>query len=195
MRGPCVAAALTVLLAMPDAASAGTVTGTVMIAGAPARDTVVYLERGRPTPSGTPRRVSMDQKDLAFVPGVLAVVRGTVIEFTNSDDVQHNVFTPSRAGGKFDLGTYSRGESRSVTLSDAGEVVVLCNIHMEMEARILVLDEPTFGQTRPDGTFAVPEVDAGTYRLRLWRRGWLAHTEIVMVPEGETLHLDVRGER
>jgi plastocyanin len=183
------------LLAMAGAAAAGSVTGTVTIGGAPARDTVVYLERGRPAASGTPRRVSMDQKDLAFVPGVLAVVRGTVIEFTNSDDVQHNVFTPSRAGGKFDLGTYSRGESRSVTLSEAGEVVVLCNIHMEMEARILVLDEPTFAQTRPDGTFSMAGVEGATYRLRLWRRGWLAHTEIVMVPEGDTLVLDVRAER
>ena len=195
MRRTCLVAVLGVALGMPGVAAAGTVSGTVMIGGAPARDTVVYLERGRPAPAGPPRRVSMDQKDLAFVPGVLPVVRGTVIDFTNSDDVQHNVFTPSRVGGKFDLGTYSRGESRSVTLSEAGEVVVLCNIHMEMEARILVLDEPTFGQTRADGTFSIAGVEAGTYRLRLWRRGWLAHTEIVMVPEGDALTLDVRAER
>jgi plastocyanin len=195
MRKPRALAVLVALLGVPHAVAAGTVGGTVTIGGAPARDTVVYLERGRPAPAGPPRRVSMDQKDLAFVPGVLPVVRGTIIDFTNSDDVQHNVFTPSRVGGKFDLGTYSRGESRSVTLSEAGEVVVLCNIHMEMEARILVLDEPTFGQTRADGTFSVSGVEAGTYRLRIWRRGWLAHTEIVMVPEGDALTLDVRAER
>jgi hypothetical protein len=129
------------------------------------------------------------------VPGTLAVLRGTVVEFTNGDDVQHNVFTPSRAGGRFDLGTYSRGESRAVTLSEAGEVVVLCNIHMEMEARILVLDEPSFAHTRPDGTFELSAVPAGTYRLRLWRRGWLPHTEVVMVPEVGTLAVDVRADR
>jgi signal transduction histidine kinase len=38
------------------------------------------------------------------------------------------VFSPSRAAGAFDLGSYSRGQSRSVTMRERGEVLVLCNI-------------------------------------------------------------------
>jgi plastocyanin len=183
------------LLAVPYAARAASVAGTVTLGDEPGCNAVVYLESGRKTAAAPMGRVVMDQKNLAFVPSVLPVVRGTVIEFTNSDDVQHNVFTPSRVAGKFDLGTYSRGESRKVTLNESGEVVVLCNIHMEMEARILVLDEPTFAATRADGSFEVPAVPPGTYRLRLWRRGWLPHTEIVMVPETGRLSVDVHAER
>jgi plastocyanin len=179
-----------VLLAVA-AAHAASVSGTVTIGGAPARDTVVYLEGGREVPPGPPPHAVMDQKNLSFVPAVLPVVRGTVIEFTNSDEVQHNVFSTS-GGEKFDLGTYSRGDSRVVTLSEPGELVVLCNIHMEMEARILVLAEPTFALTRPDGGFALPAVPAGAYRLRVWRRKWLPHTEAVTVPEADTFRLDVR---
>jgi plastocyanin len=190
------AAVLLALVALAAAApaTAGTVTGTVTVRGAPAGDAVVYLEGGRAAaaPAG---RVTMDQRNLSFVPAVLPVVRGTVVEFTNGDDVQHNVFTPSRAGGRFDLGTYSRGQSRQVTLAEAGEVVVLCNIHMEMEARILVLDEPTFAVTGPEGAFTLRDVPPGRYRLRLWKKGWLAHEEPVTVVDEGPLRVDVRAAR
>lgn len=194
MRRAVAIAALAGLLAAPWAARAASVAGKVTVGDDPGCNAVVYLESGKKIAAPPMGRVVINQKNLAFTPAVLAVVRGTVIEFTNSDDVQHNVFTPSRVGGKFDLGTYSRGESRKVTLNESGEVVVLCNIHMEMEARILVLDEPTFAATQADGTFEVPAVPPGTYRLRVWRRGWLPHTEIVMVPETGRLAVDVHTE-
>ena len=184
---------LPLLLAAGASAHAAHVVGSVQIAGSPARDTVVYLQSGRGTPPTPPPHAVMDQKNLSFVPAVLPVVRGTVIEFTNSDDVQHNVFTASSGAQKFDLGTYNRGDSRTVTLSEAGELVILCNIHMEMEARILVLDEATFTMTRPDGSFELPSVPAGSYRLRLWRKRWLGHTETVTVPEKDDVRLDVRA--
>jgi hypothetical protein len=137
----------------------------------------------------------MDQKNLAFVPSVLPVLRGTVIEFHNSDDVQHNVFSPSRIAGEFDLGTYHRGESRSVTFAEPGEAVVLCNVHMEMEAHVVVLRDPYFTLSRADGGYEVAEVPPGSYRLRVWRRGWLAKTWMVQVPAAGTLTVDVPAGR
>lgn len=187
-----VVAVLAVLLAAASARAAD-VAGSVTIAGAPAGGVVVYLEGGRGAPSGPPAHAVMDQKNLSFVPAVLPVVRGTVIEFTNSDDARHNVFTASSGPQNFDLGSYSRGESRVVTLSEPGELVILCNIHMEMEARILVLEEPTFTTTRPDGGFELRPVPAGRYRVRLWRKGWLAHDETLTVPDTESVRVDVRA--
>jgi plastocyanin len=183
---------LTALLVTGGAADAANVVGSVAIGGAPARDVVVYLESGRPPPSTPPARAIMDQKNLRFVPAVLPVVRGTVIEFTNSDDVQHNVFSAASGSQKFDLGTYSRGDSRVVTLSEPGELVVLCNIHMEMEARILVLDEATFTTTRSDGGFELTSVPPGTYRVRLWRKRWLPHSQTIAVSEKDDVRLDLR---
>src|ERR1019366_32735 len=111
----------------------------------------VYLESsGAMPPAVSPARVVMDQKNLTFVPTVLPVVRGTVIEFTNSDDVQHNVFSPSAIAGKFNLGTYGPGAMRRIVLSEPGDVLVLCNIHMEMEAHILVLDGAYFSMVAQD---------------------------------------------
>ena len=94
------------------------------------------------------------------------ITAGTTVEFTNSDDIQHNVFSPSAAAGKFDLGAYGPGAKRSVTLNEPGEVVVLCNIHMEMEARIVVVRDPYFALTAADGTYRIPAVPPGTCLAR-----------------------------
>jgi len=167
------AAAVIVLLASALAVHAATVAGVVRHRGAAARDAVVYLERvDGPAPRPAPGHVVMDQKNLAFAPHVLPVVAGTTVDFTNSDDIQHNVFSPSKSAGAFDLGSYSRGEMRSVTMSEPGDVLVLCNIHMEMEAHILVVRDPFFALTDADGRYRIADVPPGRYAVKLWRSGW-----------------------
>ena len=133
----------------------------------------------------------MDEKNLAFVPQVLPAMRGTVIEFTNSDDVQHNVFSPSAIAGKFNLGTYGPGAARTITLHQPGDVLVLCNIHMEMEAHILVLDGPYFVVTAADGRYRIAEVPAGPYTVKVWQGRWLPATRAIDLPDGGTLRVDL----
>jgi plastocyanin len=185
---------------------AATVAGGVVLDGAPAGDVVVALRTAgatgaRPSPApdvrpaAAPRRAVMDQKHLAFSPAVLPVLRGTVVEFTNSDDVEHNVFSPSEVAGAFDLGTYASGDARAIALEKPGEVHVLCNIHMEMEAHILVLEEPWFAVTAGDGSFAIAGVPAGDYELALWRDGWLPEKRKVTVPGEGEVRVDVTAER
>ncbi len=183
------------LLLAAGACPAAEVAGTVRIGGRPAADAVVYLEGGAspaPAPTRAVAQAVMDQKNLTFIPNVLAVQRGTVIEFTNSDDVQHNVFTPSAAAGRFNLGTYNRGETRSVTLDQSGDAVILCNIHMEMEAHIVVLDGPYFAVTTAAGAFRIADAPPGRYTLKLWRRGWLAYTRAVDIGS-EPLRVDIEA--
>jgi len=175
-----------------SSAHAATVEGAVTVAGQPAPHAVVYLERpGVAPPASPPTRVVMDQKNLAFAPDVLPVVRGTVIEFTNSDDVQHNVFSPSASAGKFNLGTYGPGATRTITLDEPGDVRVLCNIHMEMEAHILVLDAPYFSMVAADGRYRIADVPAGTYTLKIWRARWLSFGQTVELPATGTLTVDI----
>lgn len=175
---------------------AATVVGTIMIGSTQARGAVVYLEGTQhPALGSPPGRVVMDQKDLTFVPRVLPVVRGTTVEFISSDNVLHNVFTPSAIAGKFDLGTYSRGEARSITLNEPGEVLILCNIHMEMEAHILVLNNPYFAVVAQDGSYRIPAVPSGTYVLRVWHERPLRYTQTLQVPETGTLTVELQLER
>jgi plastocyanin len=173
-------------------AGAAVIRGNVRIRGAAVADAVLYLERlDGALPHPAPPRVVMDQKNLAFAPRVLPVVEGTTIDFTNSDDIQHNVFSPARSVGAFDLGTYSRGETRSVTMQRAGDVLVLCNIHMEMEAHILVVRDPWFAKTDASGRFEVADVPPGRYAVKVWRSGWLPLERTLEVTDAPAITLDV----
>lgn len=192
MRDGARAAVVAAWLLSAWPAEAATVEGTVTIDGRPGANAVVYLESPNAAPPvAPPARAVMDQKNLTFVPGVLPVVRGTAVEFTNSDDVQHNVFSPSAIAGKFDLGTYGPGATRSVVLGEPGDVRVLCNIHMEMEAHILVLDTPYFSRTEEDGSYRILEVPEGAYTVKIWHRRWLPFRRTIDVPAGGRFALDV----
>ncbi len=191
MRRAAPAAMLGAWLLSAVCASAAMLEGTATMRGRPAADAVVYLEDSHPSVLTAPAHVVMDQKNLAFAPHVLPVVRGTIIEFTNSDDVQHNVFSPSAIAGKFNLGTYGPGATRSVTLSQPGDVRVLCNIHMEMEAHILVLDSPYFSAVAEDGSYRIRDVPAGTYAMRVWHARWLPFNQTVELPASGSLTVNV----
>jgi plastocyanin len=179
-----------------SSAHAATLEGSVSLDGQPAAGAVVYLEGpGVTAAAASAARVVMDQKNLAFVPHVLPVLRGTVIEFTNSDDVQHNVFSPSAVSGKFNLGTYGPGATRTLTLNEPGEVLVLCNIHMEMEAHILVLNEPYFSTVTANGSYRIADVPAGTYTVKIWHGHWLAQGQTVELPASGNRTVNIAARR
>jgi len=97
-------------------AIAGDVTGKVQCKGVrDNRDAVVYLENvpGQfPAPKEAPQ---IDQIKMTFVPHVLPVLVGTTVKFLNSDSVLHNVYTPSKAGDRFNLGSWPKGQTKSYT--------------------------------------------------------------------------------
>lgn len=70
------------------------------------------------------------------VPVVKAKV-GDKVTFKNDDDFAHNVFSLSSVQ-EFDLGSYKKGEARTVTLSKEGTIEVECAIHPEMKMKIEV---------------------------------------------------------
>lgn len=110
----------------------------------------------------------MDQKNLQFVPHVLAIQRGTKVEFPNSDPLRHNVFSISPAK-RFNLGMYSQGQSRSLVFDQEGIVEVLCNVHLEMSAYIVVLRNPYFARSDAEGRYRIANVPAGHHRIRCWQ--------------------------
>jgi plastocyanin len=115
-----------------------------------------------------PDRVAiMDQKSLRFVPHVLPIQVGTTVEFANSDPLAHNVFSISRPK-RFNLGLYGRGTSRRVRFDQPGVVQLLCNVHQEMSAFIVVVKSPYFARTATDGSFRIESVPAGRHRVRIW---------------------------
>ncbi len=180
-----------------DDAKAGTISGEVSVRGVRSPENVlVYLEKveGDWKP---PKEVShMDQKKLLFIPRVLPIVKGTKVEFLNSDPVLHNVFWPKSKDGSYkgrNLGTWGKGGKRDVTFDKEGSVVLLCNVHPEMEAHIVVLQNPFFGLVDKDGSYEITGVPPGEYTLKTWYENpkkLRPKSEKVTVKAGDTTQAD-----
>jgi plastocyanin len=155
------------------------------------RRSVVYLESAprRAFEQTEPSRVMMDQRKENFIPHLLAVTTGTVVDFPNGDPFYHNVFSLSKAGS-FDLGRYAQGKSRSVQFNKAGIIRVFCEIHSHMNAYILVFSHPYFGVTDEAGRYRIDNVPPGTYSVVAWNEGVSSEPRPVTLPDGGITELD-----
>jgi plastocyanin len=146
---------------------------------------VVYLEGEFPK-STTPLPVlEMKQKDLTFDPPLLAVQRGTRVEFPNLDDTYHNIFSYSPAK-RFDLGRYRSDEKPvpSQVFDVAGLVTLRCDIHEHMRALILVVDTPYFVITDATGHFRLTGLPNGHYTLKAWIDSKTTRSQAVELKDG-----------
>ena len=143
---------------------------------------VVYLESAPRSAfdERDPGHAVMDQRNERFVPHVLAVMVGTIVDFPNSDLIYHNVFSLSRAK-RFDLGRYAAGKSKGVRMDRPGVVRVFCDIHSHMNAFVLVFNHPFFDVTDVDGRFQLPSLPSGTYTIVAWYEGEARATRSVAV--------------
>jgi plastocyanin len=153
---------------------------------------VVYLETAPRAAfdERDPGRVVMDQRNETFVPHLLAVMVGTVVDFPNSDLTYHNVFSLSRAK-RFDLGRYAAGRTKGVRMDRPGVVRVFCDIHSHMNAFVLVFNHRFFDVTDDDGRFELPALPAGTYSIVGWYEGEARITRSVVVPQGGWAEIDL----
>jgi len=131
-------------------------------------DAVVWLTRvgTKETVSPGPT-VRLLQKDKRFKPHMLVVTVGTAIEFPNQDPFFHDVFS-IYLGKPFDLGLYESGAIRKVRFTQPGVSYIFCNIHPEMSAEVIALSTPYFAVTARNGSFRIPSVPPGRYRLEIW---------------------------
>lgn len=104
------------------------------------------------------------------------------IAFPNSDEIRHNGFSPTPSS-KFSLGTYATGDSKDQVFDTPGPVTLLCNVHAEMSAYVIVAETPYFAITDRDGKFSSPKVPAGKYVLRAWHERSQPGLKEIEVPE------------
>jgi hypothetical protein len=61
-------------------------------------------------------------------------------------------------------------------------VDVFCSIHPMMNSVVLVLQNPFFAKPDAQGQFAIQDVPAGTYTLKVYRLGGTPAAQQVAVP-------------
>lgn len=147
-------------------------------------DAVVYLVgeglAEAPVPEGTP---VLNQLDITFTPHVITVVAGTEMEITNSDGITHNVKTKSRENRRFNRAQLA--DMRMTVSFDQPEVItVVCNIHSQMSAYIVVVPNAFFARVAEDGTYSLTGVPAGEYQLVAWHEAYGQKITDIVVESG-----------
>ena len=170
----------------------GTITGAVKCKRVRhPEDVVVFIEEvnGNNYPAPEEKGI-LDQLNLTFVPHVIAVQKGTSIDFPNSDLVRHNLFSPPECCQQFNLGTYDVGVVKTIKFDKVCDVPLLCNVHAEMSAFVVVLKNPYFSVTGRDGVFKIENVPPGTYKVSAWHEKLRTVTKDVTVESGKTSNVD-----
>jgi len=164
----CVTACTVLAVAGPVYAASALSVTVLSAAGTPVQDAIIIAEpqKGSPPPR-TGLKDVMDQRNLMFVPGAMVVQTGTAVDFPNSDQVHHQVYSFSPAK-TFQLALYAGKAHAPVVFDKPGLVTLGCNIHDSMLGYIYVTDSPWFGRTGADGTLQLRDLVPGEYTLRVW---------------------------
>ena len=156
------------------------------------KDAIVYVERvdgDFPVPE---EHATQDQQNIVYVPHVQAVLKGTTMDFPNSDTVRHNAFSPPGSSTVFNLGTYDVGVVKHVTFDALGETPLLCNVHAEMSGYVLTLQNPYFAViTERSGAYTINDVPPGKYTLRTWHEKLKPDSKEVEVKDGAEVTVDL----
>ncbi len=160
----------------------GTINGTVKAKKAKyLKDSIAYIENVQNIFEPPKEHAVMDQKNMAFIPHVLPLIKGTTVDFLNSDMVQHNIYSPDAVADNMNLGTWLKGEIRSFTFNKLGVASMRCNVHVDMLAYVLVLQNPYFAKVNNDGSFSITNIPEGKYTVKLWNERYKAEDKQVEV--------------
>ena len=177
-----------ILLVLTECAFASDIHGTVTTKAArDASDAVVYIDQipGKFFPAPAEHAI-MDQVKLTFTPHILPILAGTTVDFLNSDNDLHNIYSPTDCADRFNLGSTLKGMKRSRLFDKPGcTPVILCNIHLAMSAYVVVLQTPFWCVIGKDGAFQIKNVPAGSYTLKIWHPKLKGNAQQVKVGAGD----------
>jgi len=172
---------LTAALAASPLCFAGSVAGKVSGAAA---GSVVWVDEPSAQREVSGKTFLIDQKGLLFNPHILVVPVGATVEFLNSDKVAHNVFWIAIGGNKklgHNLGTWPQGEKRSFTFDTPGVVPLLCNVHPEMSAYVVVAPTSHYATTDASGAYEIRDIPDGAHNVTVWHEGMKQQTRQITV--------------
>lgn len=129
---------------------------------------LVYVEKAAGNFPAPAKPAEINQRNNVFFPHLLPVLVGSKVVFQSEDAELHNVFARSGPKVLFNQGQPPK-QVFDKTFSQPGFVHLTCNIHKEMSAWVLVMENPYF--TVPDlktGGFKIEGLPGGSYTVRLW---------------------------
>jgi len=131
----------------------------------------------------------ISQSEQTFIPHVLPIVVGSKVHFLNEDEFFHNVQSYT-SKSRFSIGRRAPGISYSETIKKKGVIELTCDIHSQMNAKILSFDTPYFCRVDENGSYLIKSLPDGKYRMEIYHPTCDKITEEVEIGGGEVLEIN-----
>lgn len=163
------------------------------------QNVVVSISAGLPAGArfSIPREpVVLNQRGCMFRPHVIATMVGQPIEVRNSDPLLHSVHSmDAEQSPAFDFAQPTLGSRRVEPLQVVETFQVKCDLHPWMSAWVRVFNQPYFAVTGPDGSFTIPPLPPGTYRIKAWHESLGVREKTIEVRAGAPANIDFTFDR
>ncbi len=136
----------------------------------------------------SPSPVEIRRHEGVLVPSFTVVPVGTDLQFQNDEDIYHQFFSSSE-GNEFEGTMLEPGSAGTVSLRSPGIIHVYCSLHAEKQATIIVVPSRRFQVLPPNGLFAFPDLEPGTYVVETWNQDGREQTASVSLPSDEAERL------
>jgi hypothetical protein len=161
--------------------------------GGELKNAVVYIEAPGIHRALTNKENILDTDGCSFVPRITAMALGEKLIIHNNDPKLHIVHSYLDKQTVFNLAVPFKGHQMEITrkIKKPGLLEVHCDTHAWMRGYIHVFDHPFFAVTDGKGFFAVPNVPAGVYTLKVWHEKAGAQSIEVKVPEEGEIRVEL----
>jgi hypothetical protein len=110
----------------------------------------------------------IDQVGCIYYPHVLGMVAGQTLIVKNSDATLHNVHGLPKKNPEFNVGQPAKGMQSPFVLKNPEEnIVVKCDVHAWMNARVHVVPHPFFSVSDVEGRFEIRGLPPGSYTMEV----------------------------
>jgi hypothetical protein len=155
------------------------------------QNTVIVLHPADRQARPQPARITLDNRNCAFMPHIQVARIGSELLLKNSDPILHAVHARLGRETLFNVGL-PRWRQVMKTLTRSGIIRINCDVlHTWMSAAIVVTESPYYTVTDQKGRFMIEQLPAGEYEMETWHEKLGSRNLRLMVFEGAETSVDV----
>jgi plastocyanin len=141
---------------------------------------LIGVKGGAPDTKAAP----LEQKGCKFAPHVLIVPKGAEFDILNNDGISHNIHSHSTANPEINKAQPGFKKKMSQKFDQPENIKLSCDIHPWMSGWIVVAEDQYVVVTDETGSFKLPNVPPGTYKLEVWHEKFGTQSKEVTVKAG-----------
>lgn len=152
------------------------------------KNAIVFIEGTGKKASPASEVIKFEQDTCQFKPHIQVIPLESKLDLYNNDGIMHNIhsFTIENESANFGQPGTQKVKTLGKELFKYPEIVpVKCDVHEWMSAFFIVTDNPYVVISNDNGSFKIPDVPPGTYKIKVWHEALGEQTKDITVKDGE----------